>query len=186
LWEDLANDEKCGCGERASTCPVYKNISDSLTQKSAEELSFVPDLFPNGIEFIIDSSKTTSKTYLRPTNHEKKYEVYFIYLKRKLLPVIASQLNAKNSLPFLIPITTSINRFLANLQAYYYTFHFDNSLSIQYEELVKNPEKIKSEIGEFLGLSFDHIKLPEDEIPLTHQLSGNAIRYEKPLFLKIE
>lgn len=186
IWEDVTNDEKCGCGEKASSCFVYKKIFATLTQESAENLDFISEFFTEDLQFVVDSSKTTSKTYIRPVKLEKKYEVYFIYLKRKLLPVIASQLNAKNSLPFLIPITTSINRFLANLQAYYYSFHFKKSLRIDYEDLVSDPKNTIKELEAFLGLSFNHINLLEDEIPATHQLSGNAIRYEKPLFLKFK
>ena len=185
IEDDFIQNEMCGCGQRASDCDFYRALFNQKDELNFSETNFIASLYGPNIHFLVDSSKTTYGTMSRPAKLSVDFEIYFIHLKRNLMEVISSQMLAKGGRLFMIPAITVIMRFLANIYALYYRFRFKKSLVVRYTDLVTNPDKVLQKVEAFLGVSFEHISLHEDSIPTTHQLSGNKIRYESPLYLNI-
>jgi len=191
---DFKLKEICSCTSNLEDCPFWKKIYLQHYKKnnSLNTINIFEFLYkntPNEVTFLCDSSKSTWGNMLRPYKLSKKYEVYLIHLNRDGRSCLHSTLKRKgSSRKVLKAINTSVHWSLANLAAY--SFGLNNRhhyFRIKYEDILKEPQKSINSLFDFLELDNKNIGknlVDKTSIPLTHQLSGNAIRQNKNLVLQ--
>jgi hypothetical protein len=194
LLSDFNIKEICSCGSSLEDCSLWKNVyahhlKDNTSVDSINVFSILSENTSDEIVFICDSSKTTWGTMLRPYKLSKNHEVYLIHLCRNGKSCLSSILKRKgNSGMAFKALSTGIHWSIANLMAYWFQMNKPNRyFRLKYENLINNPESSIAPLFEYLGLDGQSIEkglANKASIPLTHQLSGNAIRRKKDLVLK--
>jgi hypothetical protein len=125
---------------------------------------------------------------LRVYRLSKEYSVYMIHLIRNGEGCLNSILKRKGGSESLFKsFIFSIHWSIANLTALLYQFYKPvNYKRIQYETLINKPETSLEALFTFLKLDGEPVvegAKKRETIPLTHQLSGNAIRREENLII---
>lgn len=151
------------------------------------------------VEYIIDSSKTARKSFFRPIIFSKInfLNIKVIHLVRDGRGCMWSNLKGSNRkmekgvdphLPF-AALRTAISWPLANTSPHIFRMFSssENYHRVKYEDFVEQPNKVLSDLGEFLNIDFsEQIEMLKNkrEIPLGHQLSGNRLRKKKKIILQ--
>ena len=194
LLQDFDQNEICSCGLSLPLCPYWKEaysiyLKDKKLVNSQNIFSLLSESQVPKVQYFCDSSKTTFGNMLRPFFLSKKYEVTMIHITRDGAACLQSVLKRSSKSSHLLKsLIVGIHWSLANLMAS--SFQFFNSsayLKIKYEDLIEQPNKLRSQIYDFLKINNqNHLRQfnQNNSIPLTHQLSGNAIRKIENLILK--
>jgi len=171
----------------------YKNYIQNLFEVISKNL-------PNDVIYIVDSSKTARKCFFRPVLLSKiaSLNLRVIHLIRDGRGCMWSYFKGSNrklekgdasKVPFPL-IRTTFNWMLANIGAHLYQLLYpSNYLRVKYEDLVSSPTLILQQLGNFLEIDFtNQVKLikKQEYIPLTHQISGNRIRMQYKIILKLD
>ena len=190
--------EVCSCGKSVNDCLVWRDAYNEFNKnkKKIDSFSIFKLLSKNTdqhINYLSDTSKTTFGNMLRPYLLSKKYDVYVIHLVRKGQDCLNSILKRRDESnhvfkKYLKILSTAIHWSTANIVASLFQFYFTGKYrKIKYEELVNDPTKCLDSLYSFLDLDskivIEYLKGNKQEIPLTHQLSGNAIRNKKDLIM---
>jgi len=112
-----------------------------------------------------------------------------IHITRDGAACLQSVLKRNSESTYLLKsLIVGIHWSVANFMAYLFQFFNPSAyLKIKYEDLIEQPNKLLSQIYSFLKINNQNDLRPFDQnnpIPLTHQLSGNAIRKIENLVLK--
>ena len=156
---------------------------------------------PHEVHYIIDSSKTTWSRSLRPISlsHIGNQPVKVIHIVRDGRGCMWSMMkgtdtgllkgaNLKRHSSFPV-LRTAIHWPFANLAAHFFqAMHSPESYCrIRYEDLVENPVKTCSILGDFLGVTLDHqldILKNSGDIDTGHLIAGNRMRSSTKIKIK--
>ena len=195
---DFEIHEVCSCGNAVDQCLVWKETFKKFKAKphSIDSISIFKTLSENADENVIylcDASKSTWGTMLRPLQLERKYDIFVIHLVRNgescLSSVLKRRVDTKNVLGMYFRIfSTAIHWFMANLAAFLFRIYKpDRYKFIKYEDLIIKPLESLKSLFDYLNLDhkavFELLENNGGKIPLTHQLSGTAIRRTEDLQL---
>ena len=216
----LKFDHLCSCGEKFSCCSFWKDIEPVLRQhnfgynlfasfdcskienKNVKDINeFYRVLFeklPNN-GFIIDSSKTTRDTFLRPYRLSKGFNVYFVHVVRDPLAIANSAMQGAGSPERIRVIRNKYFQFTKALvlghitnfmTSFCYRRYFrEKYLRVSFESLQNNPQIQLRAIGQLTGLPVEDlirkIKI-RDELTVGHMLGGNRLRFSKSLKFGIQ
>lgn len=200
LIQDFQINEKCPCGQKAQTCSFWAAVYQRFQQNPSDlnTIDFFSLLTAPAAPkttYFVDASKTTWKTMLRPFSLSKKHDLYCVHLIRDGLSCLDAKLkrmpeDSTSSQRFKETISVASHWLLANFMAK--VWRWKNSkqyIFVRYESLIQAPEKTLLDLFHRLDLDasgvIDLIK-NQQAIPLSHQLSGNAIRNRPNLVLQQE
>ena len=190
---DFDIKETCSCGASVERCPVWQAAYQSYVNKkqldSYSIFKVLNDSLASEISHLSDVSKTTWRTIRRPFQLSKQYEVRMIHLVRDGSNCLASVLKRnKNSFRLLLTIKVALHWSVANLAGRIFSWlHPKNYRQVLFQDLLSHPEESLAMLFEWLGLESTSALKGIDTgtpIPLTHQLSGNAIRREEGLIIQ--
>jgi len=172
---------------------AYKEITHAVMRAVWEEL-------PSGVRYIVDSSKTARRRWLRPLSLARHagIPIKVIHLVRDGRGCLWSQLRGSNrkmemgepAQQRLPALRTALSWPLANLGAHLFQLFFPHDyFRVRYEDLVSNPASTLKSIGTFLGVNLDQqikMLLMHQDIPLGHQVAGNRLRMERKIVLRVD
>jgi len=181
---------------------VSKNSGKKFYKTCIRELfNAIFKVSSHKVRFIVDSSKTTHRSFFRPLALSKiaDMDVKLVHLVRDSRGCIWSNIKGSNrkmekgidpSIPF-ATFRTVVSWLLANIAAHIFQFfHPSNKyLRIKYEDLVMEPSKSLRILSNFLDIDLSaQIEMLEKRknIPLSHQLSGNRLRSQEQITLIID
>lgn len=140
-------------------------------------------------DIIIDEAKRPGRAYALLCC--PNFDLRIIHLVRDPRGVVWSQKKRTVEHKYKPPLTAAIHYSLKNLMALLVQFRAPRGvvLRVRYEDLVREPGKELTRIGDFLGLSMEPlIEKIEAGKPLTvpHLLDGNRIRCETEINLRFD
>lgn len=173
---------------------LYSHLIQTLIMSISANLS------PH-VQYIIDSSKTTWNRFFRPLSIAKMagVRVKLIHIVRDGRGCIWSNIKGtddgmlrgpilkdKGSFPVL---RTTLHWPFANFGAHIFqkTSLSEDYCRIRYEDFVENPRIILTQLGNFLGLSFDEqfeFITSGGYLPLGHMIAGNRLRSTAQIIIK--
>jgi hypothetical protein len=212
----VQSDLKCSCGERVSQCVFWMDaieelrshnlnldlfnafdcftISTSNVNRINQFYSSIFQKVDSGAHFIVDSSKTTYDTFLRPLRLSQQFDVHFLHVKRRSLDIAKSAMKGSGSpertrkirnkyFQFCKAFVLSkITNFVTTL---YYRFLFkEQYLAIDFCELQRAPDEQLEAISAMTGLVTGNVlaKLSSNStLNVGHMLGGNRLRFSKTI-----
>jgi hypothetical protein len=192
-----ADEMQCSCGEKLPHCPFWSKVLRDTVQTGAADQSRMrliksaAENVPEGVSYIIDSSKTARQNYFKPLVLEKalKGRVKVIHLVRDGRGCMWSNMRAlsrrnenrdvRQNLKS--ALRTAVNWPLANFAAHLAQISPGNKsyLRVRYEDFVEHPGTVMERIAVFLELDLNaQIEKLEKHtgIPTGHQMAGNRLR----------
>ncbi|MEO1623573.1 MAG: sulfotransferase [Bacteroidota bacterium] len=189
--KDFAIREQCSCGKIVDACPLWGSAyraGKDLTD--VELIKHLQAAAPPGTHYLTDASKTTYGTATRPWRLRSTFDLFLLHLVRNGEHCLNSNLHRKyaNASPWK-------RRWKASLQGLHWTMAHLSALrfgrqhphryhKIHYEHLMENPKDALQSVLQWLELEptlLLDILEKNANIPLGHQLSGNAIRFQENL-----
>lgn len=180
--------------------PFFRRNKETYRRYTQRLFGSIFEQLPNEVSYIVDSSKTSRKSFFRPIALRRiaSLNVKIIHLVRDGRGCMWSNLKGSNRrmevgldphIPF-AAIRTVISWPLANLGAHLFQLCFPHDyLRVRYEDLVSDPASTLKSIGTFLGVSLDQqieMLLMRQHIPLGHQVAGNRLRMERKIVLRVD
>ena len=144
-------------------------------------------------QYMVDASKTTIGTLLRPFQLATYCPLSVIHLVRSPDQCLFSNFKRVSSTAsrwkrYAHAVRYGLSWSMANLSAYLLKYFRSQTYSlVHYEQLIEQPKETLATICRQLNIDDKPILQVLNNghsIPLTHQLSGNALRYQSPLFLR--
>jgi len=181
--------------------PFFRRNKETYKRYIQRLFGSIFEQLPNEVSYIVDSSKTSRKSFFRPIALRRiaSLNVKVIHLVRDGRGCMWSNLKGSNRrmeqgldphIPF-AALRTAISWFLANIAAHIFQVCHpcEDYCRIRYEDFVVDPEGTLKKLGRFLGVSFDQqIEMLNsgEEIPLGHQIAGNRLRSQKRIVLRMD
>ena len=176
--------------------PKFVGLYEEFTQKVFRHL------FSLGINVVIDSSKTSRLCAFRPLALARwsGYKVRLLHLVRDGRGCILSNLRGDNikmerglsnvRRPAAL-VRTTLSWIIANWAARRFGKSFPEAYTVlRFEDFIREPRKTLENLARFLDLDLieplnvlTRMQYEEIEVPQTHQISGNRLRFESRLRL---
>ncbi len=173
---------------------IYRKFTQRLFNSISQNV-------PDAVSYIVDSSKTAHRNLSRPIALSKisSLNIKLIHLVRDGRGCMWSKLKGDNRrmekgldphTPF-AALRSAAAWPIANTAAHIFqSMHSrEQYCMIKYEELVERPAETLAKLDRFLDINFDQqieMLRGEADIPLGHQLSGNRLRFQEKIILRLD